>query len=179
MKTKSAVAFVLIAVFVVSSVAVLTPMTVYAPKSTSPTLGAHFCKATLLGTWTGKTKTCTITGTPVEYSDFTIPLKATLVIEPGFSFTIGTSDTGLPMTLNNYGNITILSVGGVLFGTFNIEASATLNNLGGTISNDGIINNYGTFNQCGFFHQDGTFNDYGTYPGTCPQVTDVVEDVGV
>jgi hypothetical protein len=82
------------------------------------------------------------------------------------------------MTLNNYGNITIHSVGGVLFGTFNIEASATLNNLGGTISNDGIINNYGTFNQCGFFHQDGTFNDYGTYPGTCPQAIDVVEDVG-
>jgi hypothetical protein len=165
MKTKSAVAFVLIAVFVVSSVAVLTPMTVYAPKSTSPTLGAHFCKATLLGTWTGKTKTCTITGTPVEYYDFTIPLKATLVIESGFSFTIGSDDTNYPMTLNNYGNITIHSVG--LDGTFTIKASATLNNLGGTITNDGIINNYGTFNQCGIFHQDGSLNNYGTYPGSC------------
>ena len=145
MKMRSAVTLVLVALFVVPSVAVLAPMTVYAaPPTGVPTLDAHFCKATLHGTWTGKTRTCTIGSLHVDSSigDFTIPSKATLAISGGGDGTIGgilTIDSGVIIT--NYGVI----------------------NNSGTITNSGTINNYGTINNCGTFNNYGYFHNYAAF----------------
>jgi len=140
MKMKSAVTLVLVVLFVVTSAAVLAPMTVYtAPPTGVPTLDAHFCKATLHGTWTGKTRTCTIRTLVVDSSigNFAIPSKTTLAIGAG-----GTEISFL--TINS--GVTITNYGVIDSGTMN-------NNVGGTIINYGTINN-----KC-----FGTVQDYGTW----------------
>ena len=139
MKMRSAVTLVLVALFVVPSVAVFAPMTVYAaPPTGVPTLDAHFCKATLHGTWTGKTRTCTITPYAVGSSigtSFAIPSKTTLAI---------------------------IGVGGAV-DYLVISSSVTITNYG-VINNSVTINNYGTINNCGTInnYDDGTIVNFGS-----------------
>jgi hypothetical protein len=155
MKTRSAVTFVLVALFVVSSVAALAPETVYAPKSEVPTLGAHFCKATLLGTWTGKTKTCYVTSNleiTSSIGSFQIPSKATLAIMDVNALTI---DSGITITVNTGGTINnagIIINNGEVDNYGLIHNAGTINNNWGLIYNFNIITNFGTIN-----------NNYGAY----------------
>jgi hypothetical protein len=148
---KSAVTLVLVALFVLSSVAVIVPGTVYAPKvPKTPTLDARFCKDTLGGTWTGKTATCTInnpsvTGTRVT-SDFQIPSKATLVITAILNVASDQFVGGV--TITNYGTISIINTGAVNSGVINIGEMNIITNYG-TIANDGTVNNAGRIYNCG------------------------------
>ena len=146
---KSAVTLVLVALFVVTSVAVLAPMTVYTAPTGGPRLDARFCKATLGGTWTIKTKTCTITTLHVTSSigSFTIPSRTTLATSappPPLPLEWGlTIDSDV--TITNYGTI----------GNY------------GKITNYGTIINYGTFWACGTFLGSPLLN-YGSIITNCP-----------
>jgi hypothetical protein len=156
MKMRSAVTLVLVALFVVPSVAVLAPMTVYAAPTGVPTLDAHFCKATLHGTWTGKTRTCTIGYLHVDSSigDFTIPSKVTLAISV-VDGTIGGLTIDPSVIITNYG---------VISNSDTIENYGTINNFG-TINNCGTFNNYGTIANYGAFKNSGTINNSGVWNG--------------
>jgi hypothetical protein len=160
MKMRSAVAFVLVALFVATSVAVIAPGTVYAPKvPKTPTLDARFCKDTLGGTWTGKTTTCTINYgvTSDVTSGFQIPSKATLVIVG--TLNIGSADIADIVTIANYGTINIIFTGAVNSGIINIRSDDIIANYG-TIANDGTVNNAGSIYNCG-----GTISGSGIITG--------------
>jgi hypothetical protein len=160
MKAKSAVAFVLIAVFAVSSVAVLAPMTVYAKPP--PRLNKRLCE-TMQGLWYAKGKTCTLSDSYTVTSSFMIPFHDTLAIGAG-TFTIQSG-----VTITNYGTI-------YNYGTIDIHLGGTLNDDGeiqnhGTISlyfssdqltvgSGGVLGNHGTVSSNGYIANYGTIDNY-------------------
>lgn len=125
-----------------------------------PSLGGHYCKATLGGTWTRNPNTCTINTSRNIISDFAIPSGVTLKVIGGGHLQITTGHITNLGTINNFGGIITISN--------SQDGISIYNRSGGTIINSGTINvsndpvspnvNYGLLNETG-----GTITNSGTF----------------